>query len=95
MGYAEGRSRSDLDADAMLRDALVLQVQVIGEAASRVGADTRHAAPEIPWHELRAMRNRLVHEYFRVDLDLLWGTVERDLPALRRGLRELLGEGGR
>jgi len=78
----EGRSREVLDTDAVLAGALERFVEVIGEAASRLSESTRESAPEIPWHEIIAMRNRLIHGYFAVDSDILWTVVHDDLPAL-------------
>jgi uncharacterized protein with HEPN domain len=63
-GAVENRSRSDLDTDAVLSGALERFVEVVGEAAGRLTEITRESAPEIPWHEIIAMRNRLVHGYF-------------------------------
>ncbi|MCY4113778.1 MAG: DUF86 domain-containing protein [Chloroflexi bacterium] len=54
-------------------------VQNIGEAASRIGAATRQAHPEIPWHRIVAFRNRVVHKYFEVDLDVLWRITQVEL----------------
>jgi len=57
-------------------------IQNIGEAASRVGADIRQVHPEIPWRRIVAFRNRVVHKYFDVDLDVLWRITQVDLPEL-------------
>ena len=62
--------------------AIIKAIEIIGEAANRVGADTRQLHPEIPWHDIIGMRNRLVHAYFEVDVELLWETVQRDIPEL-------------
>jgi len=78
----DGRSREVLDTDEVLAGALERFVEVIGEAASRLSESTRESAPDIPWHEIIAMRNRLIHGYFAVDLDILWTVVHDDLPAL-------------
>lgn len=79
---AEGRKRSDLDTDLMLRYALTHLVEVIGEAARRVSMPTREKYPDIPWTEIVGMRNRLIHGYDAIDLDLLWDTLALDLPPL-------------
>lgn len=77
-----GRSREDLDANRMLALALVRSIEVIGEAGSQVSQEGRTEAPNIPWAEIVAMRNRLIHAYFDVNLDVVWQTVEEDLPQL-------------
>jgi uncharacterized protein with HEPN domain len=86
----EPTSRQDLGTDAVLAGALERFVEVIGEAANRLSETTRDMAPEIPWHEIIAMRNRLVHGYFAVDLDILWTVVSDDLPELIESLERLL-----
>ncbi len=82
MSFAAGRSRSDLDRDRMLVLAIVKDVEIIGEAASRTTSATRDAHPEVPWVQIIAMRNRLIHAYFDVDLQVVWDTVTVDLPQL-------------
>ncbi len=84
------RQRSDLDHDEMLRFALVRAIEIVGEAASRVTGSTRVSHPAIPWREAVAIRNRLIHAYFDVDLDVLWQTATDDLPALEKELNALL-----
>lgn len=82
IAFATGRSRADLDRDRMLGLAVVKDVEIVGEAASRVSAETRAAHPEIPWAQIVGMRNRLTHAYFDVDLQVVWDTVTGDLPQL-------------
>jgi uncharacterized protein with HEPN domain len=86
----EGQSLAALDGDAVLVGALERFVEVIGEAASRLSETTREMAPEIRWHEIIAMRNRLVHGYFAVDLNILWTVVNDDLPELIDALERLI-----
>ncbi len=78
----EGRSRKDLDDDEMLRLALTKLVEIVGEAAKQVTAETRAGLSEVPWSAAARTRDRLVHHYFDIDLDVLWTTVTEDLPRL-------------
>ena len=87
---ARGRRRSDLDADDMFQLALTHLVEIIGEAASRVSMPTREKHRQIPWANIVGMRNRLIHGYDVVVLDLLWDTVEADLPPLIAALEDIL-----
>ena len=80
--FASDRSRADLDTDEMLALALTKLVEIVGEAAKQVSGETKDAHPEIPWSAAARMRDRLVHHYFDIDLDVLWSTVRQDLPAL-------------
>ena len=82
MQFAKGRSRADLDTDAMLMFALVRAVEVVGEAASKVSDATRAKMPGVPWREMVGMRNRVVHAYFDIDRDILWTTATEALPPL-------------
>ncbi len=88
--FARGRAEADLSQDRQLTLALLKCVEIVGEAAARVGKDTRLRYPELPWADMVGMRNRLVHAYFDVDLALLWTTVTFDLPELIRLLEQLL-----
>ena len=80
--FAAGRTRGDLDADRQLVMALVKEIEIVGEAAARVSEAAHEHLPNIPWDELIGMRNRLVHAYFDVNLDIVWQTVQDDLPRL-------------
>jgi len=79
---AQGKNRSDLQKDRMLELALVRLIEVVGEAAARVSPEGCKKHSRIPWSEIVGMRNRLVHGYDQVDLDVLWDTIEYDLPPL-------------
>ena len=85
--FVTGRSRRDLDSDLMLRLALTKLVEIVGEAAKGVSGQTRRACPQVPWSEAARMRDRLVHHYFDINLDVLWITVLDDLLELLVVLR--------
>ena len=84
--FVAGRERGDLDSDEMLRLALTKLVEIVGEAAKQVSPEVRSQMPEVPWSAAARTRDRLVHHYFDIDLDVLWETVTVDLPALLRSL---------
>jgi uncharacterized protein with HEPN domain len=90
MRSASGRSRRDLDADLVWTLGLVKCVEIVGEAAARIGKETKERNPQIPWAQIVAMRNRLVHLYFDIDLDQVWNAVTEDLPALVMQLQQML-----
>ncbi len=83
-------SRNDLDTDRKLTLSLVKSIEIIGEAASKVSDDTRKFSPSIPWQDITAMRNRLIHAYFDINLDVVWDTVTEELPSLIDALKEAL-----
>ncbi len=78
--FAAGHTGDDLLTDDMLFLALTRLLEIIGEAAAGVSAEFKSAHPEIPWRQMSAMRNRLIHGYFDVNRRLVWETVTGDLP---------------
>jgi uncharacterized protein with HEPN domain len=74
----------------MVQDAVVRNLEIVGEAAKRVSPDLRKQAPGVPWREMAGMRDKLVHDYFGVDLDLVWDVVAAELPAARTRIVQLL-----
>ena len=89
-GYVVGKTRADYDADRGLRRQLERMVEIIGEAARLVPPSLRDASPDIPWAEIVGMRHRIVHDYLRVDPDILWNTVTLALPALIAELEKVV-----
>jgi uncharacterized protein with HEPN domain len=92
LGYTAGMDKAAFAADERTIDAVVRNLIVIGEAAGHVPDDVVSASPHIPWARMRGMRNLAVHEYFGVDVGVLWDTVTVNLPALLPRLRELLAD---
>ena len=89
---ARGETFTDFKQNRTLQLAIVKAVETVGEAASRVGAETKQAHPDIPWAEIVGMRNRLVHGYFDINLVRVWETVEQDIPRLIVQLEGLVPE---
>jgi len=88
--FTRNRTRKDLDDDRMLTLSIVKSVELIGEAATRISKEVRETHPEIPWTDIVAMRNRLIHVYFDIDLDRVWDTVTDDLPPLISALEKMV-----
>jgi len=80
--FAKGKTRDDLDKDRLLALGLVKCIEIIGEAASKISENRRETFPEVPWKSILGMRNRLVHAYFEIDLDVVWYTTTVSLPPL-------------
>ena len=87
-----GRGRQAFETDELIQTYLLHYLQVLGEAASKTPAEFQETHPAIPWSRMRGMRHILVHDYFRIDPDVVWTAVERDLPQLKRALLTLLAE---
>lgn len=77
-------------ADSKTTDAVIRNLEIIGEASCHIDDDVLLAAPEIPWGKMRGLRNVGAHEYFGVDVGIIWQTVQSDLPPLEAPLRQLL-----
>jgi len=85
-----GKVRQDLDSDRLLSLALVRLLEIIGEAANRVSSEFQSSHSSIPWLQIISLRNRLIHGYDAVDMDILWQILKRDLPNLIAELESIL-----
>ena len=88
--YTEGMSETEFHSHSMAHDAVVRQVEIIGEAARNISEEYRLSQPDVPWGKMSGIRNKIVHEYFNVNLSIVWDTVQEDLPTLKRILVEIL-----
>jgi uncharacterized protein with HEPN domain len=82
-----------LERDHKTQAAVIRYIEIIGEAASIIQKQAPEfvaAHPSLPWHEMRGMRNRMIHSYFDVNVDVLWGTIKDDLPKLKQQTDRLL-----
>ncbi len=84
--FTTDKTRDDLDIDRKLCLSLVHLLEITGEAASGVSANIRNKYDNIPWQNISDMRNRLIHGYFDIDLDIVWKTIEKDIPSLKKKL---------
>jgi len=89
VNFTKDRSRTDLDTDRQLNLSLVRLLEVIGEAARGISPKFRNEYPQLPWRSMAGMRNRLIHGYFDINLDVVWRTVTEDLPSLINQLKNL------
>lgn len=94
MQLSSGKTRADLDTERLLNLGLTRLLEIVGKAAARASDEMRGRYPQIPWPQIVALRNRLIHGYDQVDLDILWTIIQSDLPPLVRELYKVLGETG-
>ncbi|MFC1714727.1 DUF86 domain-containing protein [Candidatus Poribacteria bacterium] len=88
--YTEGIAFETFAADEMRIDAVVRNITIIGEASGAISAEIQERYPQIPWGDMKAMRNVVVHKYFGISLSILWETVEQDLSPLIAMLKDIL-----
>ncbi len=82
--------KAAFDSDENLCLALLHLVQIIGESARRVSEETRTLHPQVPWSNIVGMRHKIVHDYFKIDYDLLWDVATKDMPELVVELRKFV-----
>lgn len=87
--YLRGVNEEGFLESELIQDAVVRQVQVIGEAVKRLSGEFREANPGIPWSDIAGMRDKLVHDYMGIDLEAVWETARTDIPTLRAQLEGL------
>jgi uncharacterized protein with HEPN domain len=90
VGHIAGRSEIALATDRTARAAVLHELTVIGEAAARVSTETRRRHPEVPWAEVVAFRNVVIHEYFGLSWPIIWVTATEDVPDLRSKVQRIL-----
>ncbi|MBS7626604.1 DUF86 domain-containing protein [Candidatus Bathyarchaeota archaeon] len=74
----------------LVQDGVIRQLEIIGEATKRLSKEFKEENPEIPWGDAAGMRNKLIHNYFGVDLDAVWDTVKKDIPKLKDKLKSII-----
>ncbi len=90
--YVEGVTRAEFEADQMRIDAVIRNLQIIGEAVKKIPDSIQKRYPNIPWQEIAGLRNRVTHVYFDVDINIIWDVVQFELPALKIQIQQILRE---
>lgn len=88
--YTKGESFDAFTHNTMIIDAVVRNIEIIGEAANNMPEELKEKHVEIPWYEIKGMRNRIVHEYFGVDEKVLWDTIKEDIPKLKEQIEKIV-----
>lgn len=73
----------------LIQDAICRRLEIIGEAASKIDDEFKEKYPDVPWHKIVGMRNLLIHEYFHVDLDQVWNTIQKSIPELKEQILKM------
>lgn len=90
--YVEGVTRGEFEADQMRIDAIIRNLQIIGEAVKKIPNSIQKDYPSTPWQEIAGLRDRVTHVYFDVDINIIWDVVQFELPALKTQIQQILKE---
>jgi uncharacterized protein with HEPN domain len=90
LDYVEGLSFDDFNADRKTYSAVIREFEIIGEAVGKLPESFKERHPEIEWQDIKDFRNLLSHEYFGIDLEIVWRIIEDDLPVLMNAVREIM-----
>lgn len=90
--YVEGVTRDEFETDQMRLDAVIRNLQIIGEAIKKIPDSIQSRYPNIPWQEIAGLRNRVTHVYFDVDINIIWDVVFSELPVLKTQIRRIIDE---
>jgi len=88
--YLSGKDHQAFSDDSMTQDAVVRQLEIIGEATKRISKDLRNLNPQVPWSDMAGMRDILIHDYIDVDLDIVWKTASESIINLKSLLQNLI-----
>jgi uncharacterized protein with HEPN domain len=88
--YMNNKTSEEFTKNALLQDAVVRRLEIIGEASNRVSSETQKKYAHLPWQAMKGTRNRIVHEYDSIELDIIWEIVQQDLPALVSELEKIV-----
>lgn len=92
--FTQGMSFEDFSRDKKTINAVIRSLEVIGEATKNVPNSIRERYPSIPWKKMAGMRDKMIHEYFGVDLEILWKTIKKDIPPLKKLIQDVLKDLG-
>lgn len=87
--YIQGTSFSDFSHDRKTYSAVIREFEIIGEAVGKLPDDIKQKRPEVAWQDIKDFRNLLIHEYFGIDLEIIWQVIQHDLPLLLDAAREM------
>jgi uncharacterized protein with HEPN domain len=88
--YTEGVSHDEFIKNSLIQDGVIRQLEVMGEASRNLSEDMRNEYPHIPWRQMISLRNRMIHAYFNVNLQIIWEIIQGDIPNLKKDIKHVL-----
>ena len=88
--YTKGMSEHEFISNSMTHDAVVRQIEIIGEAARNVSDEFQEQHDDLPWGKMTGIRNKIIHEYFNINFSIVWDTIKDDLPLLKKSVKKIL-----
>ena len=88
--YTRGMTENQFMSNSMAHDAVVRQIEIIGEAARNISSEFQVKHSGLPWGKMTGIRNKIIHEYFNINYSIVWDTVQDDLPPLKKSVKKIL-----
>ena len=89
--FTKGKDKKKFFASKLVQDAVIRNLEIIGEAANRLPDEFKEKYRQVEWHKIVGLRHRIVHDYFGIDLEIIWQILHKDLPQFRDALSQIIG----